>query len=536
MKRKKLEFTITVSIYMLTAIVSALLAIAVLSVHGKLTTEFLQNQSLIKAIFPVVVSEGFMLFMTMYDGKYAFRKSSLAAYLARCFISTLLMAGIWAIILLIQKNEISQSRYYFVTTIIFHFVLLTAVFGLVQKYFTDTYYKTHNASLVLLVADRSLAAGACELIKSDWSRKISAIALLEAFGVTDGSVNLREGMQTQSQAEAYGAYATGGVTQAQTQTAQQGAESPAESGTSSQAEEIDHVPVVAGKYGLIPWVRQHAVDEVFFFANDISSQDVVSAVQAFVKMGISVHLNLPTATGLNAAVKAADAAYYPYIVKELSLFMDKAPMLSYTPPQYKMRYLIIKRLMDMAGGVVGSVIAALLYIILGPIIKLDSPGPVLFAQERVGKNGRLFKIYKFRSMYIDAEARKAALMQENEMSGPMFKMKEDPRITRVGKFIRKTSLDEFPQFFNVLKGDMSLVGTRPPTVEEFKQYADYQKRRLSRKPGITGMWQVSGRSEIKDFEDVVRLDCAYIDNWSLRLDIEILLKTVMIVFTGRGSE
>ena len=549
MKRKKLEFTITVSIYMLTAIVSALLAIAVLSVHGKLTTEFLQNQSLIKAIFPVVVSEGFMLFMTMYDGKYAFRKSSLAAYLARCFISTLLMAGIWAIILLIQKNEISQSRYYFVTTIILHFVLLTAVFGLVQKYFTDTYYKTHNASLVLLVADRSLAAGACELIKSDWSRKISAIALLEAFGVTDGSVNLREGMQTQSQAEAYGAYATGGVTQAQTQTAQQGAESPAESGTPSQtaespaesstpsqAEEIDHVPVVAGKYGLIPWVRQHAVDEVFFFANDISSQDVVSAVQAFVKMGISVHLNLPTATGLNAAVKAADAAYYPYIVKELSLFMDKAPMLSYTPPQYKMRYLIIKRLMDMAGGVVGSVIAALLYVILGPIIKLDSPGPVLFAQERVGKNGRLFKIYKFRSMYIDAEARKAALMQENEMSGPMFKMKEDPRITRVGKFIRKTSLDEFPQFFNVLKGDMSLVGTRPPTVEEFKQYADYQKRRLSRKPGITGMWQVSGRSEIKDFEDVVRLDCAYIDNWSLRLDIEILLKTVMIVFTGRGSE
>ena len=118
----------------------------------------------------------------------------------------------------------------------------------------------------------------------------------------------------------------------------------------------------------------------------------------------------------------------------------------------------------------------------------------------------------------------------------MFKMKDDPRITRVGKFIRKTSLDEFPQFFNVLKGEMSLVGTRPPTVSEFKEYSDHHKRRLAMKPGITGMWQVSGRSEIKSFEDVVKLDCKYIDNWSIWLDISILIKTVGVVLTGRGSE
>ena len=139
-------------------------------------------------------------------------------------------------------------------------------------------------------------------------------------------------------------------------------------------------------------------------------------------------------------------------------------------------------------------------------------------------------------MYQDAEKRKAELMEKNEMDGFMFKMKDDPRITKVGRFIRKTSLDEFPQFFNVLRGDMSLIGTRPPTVNEFKKYSNYHKRRLAMKPGITGMWQASGRSEIKDFEDVVRLDCKYIDNWSLWLDLKILAKTILVVVSGKGSE
>ena len=210
-------------------------------------------------------------------------------------------------------------------------------------------------------------------------------------------------------------------------------------------------------------------------------------------------------------------------------------MITFANNFYDEEKLMVKRMMDIVGGIVGGLITVMVMIILFPIIKLDSPGPVLFKQKRVGKNGRYFYIYKFRSMYQDAEKRKQELMSKNEMSGLMFKMKDDPRITRVGKFIRATSIDELPQFFNVLKGDMSLVGTRPPTVDEFRQYKMYHKRRLSIKPGITGMWQVSGRSDIEDFEEVVRLDLYYIDNWSLLLDVKILLKTVGAVFKRTGS-
>ena len=145
-------------------------------------------------------------------------------------------------------------------------------------------------------------------------------------------------------------------------------------------------------------------------------------------------------------------------------------------------------------------------------------------------------MYKFRSMYTDAEARKKELLKDNEMEGLMFKMKDDPRITAVGRFLRKTSIDELPQFYNVLKGDMSLVGTRPPTEDEFEKYSPHYRRRLSITPGLTGMWQVSGRSDIKDFDDVVKLDLEYIDNWSLLLDLKILLQTIIVVFTGRGSK
>lgn len=162
--------------------------------------------------------------------------------------------------------------------------------------------------------------------------------------------------------------------------------------------------------------------------------------------------------------------------------------------------------------------------------------PAIFVQKRVGKNGRIFNFYKFRSMYIDAEKRKKELMAKNQMQGGMFKMDNDPRITPIGQFIRKTSLDELPQFYNVLVGDMSLVGTRPPTVDEFEKYTPSQKRRLNFKPGITGLWQVSGRSNITDFDEVVKLDVEYIDNWSIWSDIKILLKTIFVVFKKEGSK
>ena len=209
----------------------------------------------------------------------------------------------------------------------------------------------------------------------------------------------------------------------------------------------------------------------------------------------------------------------------------------------------IKRTMDIIGSLVGCVLTAVIFVFIAPIIYKESPGPIFFVQERVGKNGKLFKMYKFRSMYLDAEERKEALMDQNTMSdGFMFKMDNDPRIigsekknakgesVGIGNFIRKTSLDEFPQFFNVLKGDMSLVGWRPATKDEWDRYEFQHRIRASMKPGITGLWQVSGRSEITDFDEVVKLDKEYLENWNLYLDIKILLKTVIVLFKRTGAK
>lgn len=197
--------------------------------------------------------------------------------------------------------------------------------------------------------------------------------------------------------------------------------------------------------------------------------------------------------------------------------------------------LLYKRLLDLVGGIVGFLLLLILFPFVALAIRLDSPGPIFFRQERVGRNNRHFFLYKFRTMYADAEARKKELMKHNEMQGHMFKMKNDPRITPVGRFLRKTSLDEFPQFINVLMGDMSLVGTRPPTPDEVELYEPWQRRRISMKPGITGLWQISGRNKVKDFHEVVALDLAYIDGWRFLRDIQILLKTIRVVLTRDGA-
>jgi len=197
--------------------------------------------------------------------------------------------------------------------------------------------------------------------------------------------------------------------------------------------------------------------------------------------------------------------------------------------------LFIKRLVDMAAAACLAMVLIPLWIVIPVAIYLDSPGPILFGQERVGKNGRRFKMWKFRSMIPDADRLKASLAHLNEMDGPVFKIREDPRITKVGRFIRKTSIDELPQLFNVLLGEMSLVGPRPPVPGEVAQYGLWQKKRLSVKPGITCLWQISGRNEIK-FDEWMRLDRQYIDNWSLTLDLMILIKTAGVVLTRKGAE
>ncbi len=212
------------------------------------------------------------------------------------------------------------------------------------------------------------------------------------------------------------------------------------------------------------------------------------------------------------------------------------PVLTYHTVTLNLWEKALKRVFDICFAIFAIILTSPIMLVTAIAIKLDSKGPAIFKQVRVGKNGRHFKIWKFRSMVQDAEELKNELLKLNEVKdGMMFKMQDDPRITKVGKFIRKTSIDELPQFFNVLAGSMSVVGTRPPTLDEVEKYSTHQWRRISIKPGITGMWQANGRSSIKDFNDVVELDVEYIDNWSPLLDIEIIFKTISEVFMRKNS-
>lgn len=275
---------------------------------------------------------------------------------------------------------------------------------------------------------------------------------------------------------------------------------------------------------VIEVASREIVDEVFLVLDDQRKNEIIEYAEQFAQMGVIVHVNIDLLDRLGAGYQ-----------REVTQIGNHYA-LSVAPRFFDFNKLVMKRIIDIVGAIVGLMITAVVMLFVAPAVKLESPGPLIFKQKRVGKNGRYFYIYKVRSMYQDAEARKAELMEKNEMKGFMFKMTDDPRITKVGKFIRSTSIDELPQFWNVLKGDMSLVGTRPPTVDEFKQYEARHKRRLSMKPGLTGLWQVSGRSNIEDFEEVVRLDCEYIDNWSIQLDIQIILKTVVVIFKKVGSK
>lgn len=290
-----------------------------------------------------------------------------------------------------------------------------------------------------------------------------------------------------------------------------------------EGEEIMGIPVVAGKHDLFDVSRQMPLDQVFMYLPGLPAKEIRSYIMDFETMGVICHYNVEMKE-LNLTGKTA-GHFAGYAVMTFSL------------QYFDYRRMIIKRFLDILGGLVGSLITVVLMPFVALAVKVESRGPVFFAQTRIGKNGRRFKILKFRSMYIDAEERKKELEAQNEMADNlMFKMENDPRITKVGKFIRKTSIDEFPQFFNVLKGDMSLVGTRPPTVDEFEQYSNYYRRRMSITPGLTGMWQVKGRGKVTEFDDVVKLDLEYIDNWSLMLDIKILFQTVGVVLFGRGAK
>ncbi len=289
---------------------------------------------------------------------------------------------------------------------------------------------------------------------------------------------------------------------------------------SMTGQHIQDFPVVTDMEGLFSYIVAHEdIREVYIDDDLISRREHIADMM--VEQGLEVHIGLVH----------NDTTFTYRVLEQYGDTMTLTTSMLIASN----RQAFVKRLMDIMGALVGLVFTAIAFVIFAPIIKIQSPGPVFFSQTRIGRGGRKFKFYKFRSMYMDAEERKAALMAQNEMQGFMFKMENDPRIFPIGHFIRKYSIDELPQFWNVLKGDMSLVGTRPPLESEYAQYELHHKARLAIKPGLTGMWQVSGRSDITDFEDVVRLDTEYIANWSVWLDIKILFRTVMVVVRGSGS-
>ena len=376
--------------------------------------------------------------------------------------------------LFVTKIADDFSRLVFVLFFLYNVILTYIGHLLMKQYFTSVYRRSPSSNKMYILTVSDYAEQILSMLTSspEWSFEVTGIALLDRK-----KEDARE--------------AVGGV------------------------------PVIAGRDDLYEQLKVKVIDEVFIHLPDYPRSEIEELIIKFESMGITVHENIDYFNNVIAHKTTESFAGFT--------------VLSYEASTFDYRRLLIKRVMDIIGSLVGLAITAVLTPFIAIAIKLDSKGPVFFAQKRVGKNGRYFNLYKFRSMTTDAEERKKELMAQNEMDGPMFKVENDPRVTRVGAFLRKTSLDELPQFYNILTGSMSLVGTRPPTVDEFKQYDLYYRRRLSIKPGLTGLWQVSGRSNITDFKDVLKLDLEYIDNWSLSSDIRILLMTVWVGVMKRGA-
>lgn len=296
-----------------------------------------------------------------------------------------------------------------------------------------------------------------------------------------------------------------------------------QAGNGSRKESVKGFKVLGDLDDMVKVCKAIQIDEVIFSpSSEEHGFDIAHYILLLEELGITARTVLPLQFSIPGKT-------------ELSMFHNEVPLITFKPTGFTEEQLFFKRCIDIAGGMVGVALLLLLSPLIALAIKLESPGPIFFGQTRMGENGRRFTCWKFRSMYLDAEERKKELLHLNEMGGAIFKIKDDPRITTVGKFLRKTSLDELPQFWNVLRGEMSLIGTRPPTPDEVQNYENWQRKRICIKPGITGLWQVSGRNSITDFNEVVRLDLEYIDTWSLGLDMKLLFRTLKVVFLREGA-
>lgn len=395
-----------------------------------------------------------------------------------------ILLAVYAVLLLVTKTRMLESRYLVIGIPLVNLFLMMLAHSALKNYLRRPDSIRAQQTLVGILTTRARAPALIADLRSDWTKTVHGLAL-------------------------YGADAQ------------------------EIGQQLDGVPVKANDSSFLDWVRGDALDEVYIDLPDQNSELLTASLRELESMGLTVRLKVPFLARLE------DEAHDKRYPSRLSPMIEEcagAPMVTLCATKIDMNGRIIKRVMDILGGLVGGLLSIPIIAVVAIPLKLESPGPLIFKQKRVGLNGRVFEIHKLRSMHLDAEARKRDLLAQNEMNGLMFKIADDPRITRVGRFIRKTSIDELPQFFDVLMGNMSLVGTRPPTLDEYDLYESHHKRRLSMKPGITGLWQVSGRSKIENFEDVVRMDVDYIDNWSPWLDIKILLKTFAVVFTARGAE
>ena len=396
----------------------------------------------------------------------------------------LLMAVIYSMFMVLSKATLLESRYFLVGVLVFNTFLLPAAHGLLKRLLLKAPGNSQSETLMGVITTGDRAGKMIRELSSDWSRRVCGVALLEAPAEIIGT-------------------------------------------------RVENVEVKANYDTFMNWLRRAALDEVYVDVPMDSGESFIPFLEEMESMGLTVHFRLLLLDRIEEI--CCDETGSARLCRTLGRCAG-GNLVTMATIEPKLRDQVLKRLMDILGGLVGCVISIPIIAVTAIPLKLESPGPLIFKQKRVGLNGRVFYIHKLRSMYVDAEERKKELMARNEMNGLMFKMQDDPRITRVGRFIRKTSIDELPQFFDVLRGDMSLVGTRPPTLDEYKQYESHHKRRLSMKPGITGLWQVSGRSDIEDFEEVVKLDVQYIDNWSLWGDVKILIKTIWVVFAGRGAK
>ncbi len=411
---------------------------------------------------------------TVFDFYHHFFRRGFFQELSAVVKTQIVFSVLWILTLYLLHRANALSRLVFTYFIVINTVLTYICHLLLKQYMIKIYRKSKYSSRLLLVTTRSQAETVVNNIirYNEWNRDLTGIAFLDA---------------------------------------------------KAGGEMIDGIPVVADADSVMDYVIHNEIDEVFIVDSDRQNLAFVKPwIQELEEMGVIVDVNI-------------DIFDLDIHGRRTLNRVGKYAVVTFARNLFSTRQMAAKRALDIAGSLVGMVILGIATIFVAPAIKLESPGPVFFGQTRVGRNGRKFTFYKFRSMYQDAEERKKELMASNEVKGLMFKMENDPRITKVGKFIRKTSIDELPQFWNVLKGDMSLVGTRPPTVDEFEQYEARHKCRLSMTPGLTGLWQISGRSDIKDFDEVVQLDMQYIDNWSILKDIEILLRTVGVVLMGKGS-